>query len=126
MLSLHSILMFIHDNLKSNPERFKIVDEEHILDNKTGVELHLYDNWFKLTREGETIATIADFTKDEQEVVWKIKMQLTTPEKVKEKRDRFLELAAEKRMKVSELFEYPTSLNDNKVEAETDVEAYTG
>jgi len=54
MLSIESILKFVHENL-SNP-RFKKLNEEHIVDEKTGIEFHMYDDWFKMTKGEDIIA----------------------------------------------------------------------
>ena len=48
MLNILSILKHIHDGIQNADPRYTVQDDEHILDTKSGVLLHVYDNWFKI------------------------------------------------------------------------------
>jgi hypothetical protein len=105
MLSIESILKYMHENL-SEP-RFKKVNEEHVMDDKTGIELHMYDDWFKITKGEDIIATIHDFSPMEQKYVWGIKQAITDPAKAKEKEENYHKDMAARRSHLAKLFEYP-------------------
>lgn len=124
MLSIHSILEYILTNL-SDP-RYHKIDEDHIVDSKTGVKIHMYDDWFKLTKDDNVIATMGDFTTQEQESIWAIKQAVVDPVKDKEKRDNYKNDMINRRLKLSALFENPEPLEDKEVVAEADTETYQG
>ena len=84
MLNIASILKFIQQSLIDNSDRYVVTDEEHILDTHTGIELHIYDDWFKITHDDNVIATMRDFdTTIEQPIVWEIKALITPAETMK-------------------------------------------
>ena len=124
MLSIHSILKYIHQNL-SDP-RYQKLDEEHILDSKTGIELHMYDDWFKMTKDDEIIATMGDFTSDEQECIWAIKQAVADPVKAKMKADDYHKDMAARRSNLSMLFEKPEPVANKQPVVEEDTKAYQG
>lgn len=126
MLNISSILIHIHNGIVNKDSRFTILDEEHILDNKTDVEFHLYDDWLKATYDDEVIITINDFTKEEQDILQKIKQLIVDPIKYKERKDNHMLLVKSRREKLASLFETPTPINKASVVAETDTTEYTG
>lgn len=115
----------MHDNIK-DIERYKIINDEHVLDIKTGVEYHLYDDYFKITYGDDKIAKMNDFTLDEQEIIWKIKQLITDPEKVKQRLEEYPTLVKQRREKLSELYENPNPTSTKIVVEEVDTEVYTG
>ena len=126
MLNILSILKHIHDGIQNADPRYTVQDDEHILDTKSGVLLHVYDSWFKITYDGSNIITKDDFTEDEQSQFWAIKKLITTPEKLKEMEDKYKPLQLERRKRMSELFENPTPVNVLQPTAEEGATAYAG
>ena len=124
MLSIESILRYVHENL-GNP-RFKKLNEEHIIDKQTGIELHMYDDWFKMTKGEDTIATIQDFTPAEQKHVWGIKQAITDPSEAKEKEDNYHKNMSERRSLLATLFEFPEPVDVKDPVTETGTTDYEG
>ena len=93
--------------MESGLDRFVILDDEHVLDSKTGIEFHLFDEDFKITHGDKTIATKQDFTEEEQTCVMAMKYKITDPILSKERKEKYpLELKA-RREHFANLFEYP-------------------
>jgi len=127
MLEIESILDYICEGLLSESERFEIIDDEHVLDTKTGVKLHVYDDWFKVTRDGETIATMQDFdTGVEQPIIWQIKGLITDPEIMEQKKQDHMVMIKQRRKALSELFESPEAIESDHVITETGTTKYAG
>jgi len=126
MLSLESILTYIHNGLVKQDPRFLVEGFEHVTDINTGVTLHMYDKWFKVTYEDQNIATQDDFIKEEREIIWKIK-ELITPADVMEKMITDIKpLQEARRAKLSYLYENPTPIATNAPVAEEGAATYTG
>lgn len=127
MLNIESILMHVLQGITAKDPRFQVISDEHVLDTKTGVTIHVYDDWFKLTREDENVITKNDFTDAEQNVVWQIKQVITPPEVLKEKEVNYKPLQDHRRAQLSYLYEQPTPIPDvNNVQPEPDTTEYTG
>lgn len=126
MLSIASILKYIRDNLHLDTERFIVIDDEHIIDTKTGVKVHLYDDDFKVTHDNEKIVKMCDFTPEEQEIVWSIKSSITDPEKAARRMDEYPELLRMRREKLSHLYENPTPVAIKAPMVEDGAEEYSG
>lgn len=126
MLNILSILTFVHDGVMNKHERFHIANDEHIKDTKTGVEIHLYDDWFKLTREDETIVKMSDFTVPEQDVMWKIKQLIVDPETAREREENHEKYLLERRQSLSQYYENPVAVTDDIVKPESDTTEYVG
>lgn len=126
MLNILSILSFMLNNVESASPRFKIVDDEHIIDTHTGVELHMYNDWFKLTREDEVIATMPDFLAEEQKKVWELKQLITDPTKaVKSAKEATMQIKQRREM-LSTLYENPQPIVDTSPVPEANTEIYKG
>tara|TARA_R110000764_G_scaffold9950_3_gene31158 strand:+ start:571 stop:954 length:384 start_codon:yes stop_codon:yes gene_type:complete len=127
MLNIASILKFIKKGLVSGAERYVVVDDEHVLDTDTGVKLHIYDDWFKLTHNDEVIATMRDFdTTVEQPIIWDIKRLITPPELIEKREESYMDDIKERREQFSNRFEYPEPVKGTNIEMEVDAEEYTG
>ena len=126
MLNIKSILLFIHQGVSQKDPRFKVEDDEHIIDTKTGVEFHLYDSTGKVTHGEDVIAQMEYFTPEEKEVLFEIKKLITDPEKVKQKIAHYPVMVAEARKKLSNLFETPQPTNTMNPIAEENTTAYRG
>lgn len=107
MLNILSILNFIALDAQRNPERFKVIDDQHLLDTKTGIKLHLYDDYFKITHDNAIVATKGDFTEDEQKAIWRIKQSITDPVISEEKRKNYQIATKARREALASLFENP-------------------
>lgn len=126
MLNIYSVLDYICKAIKEKNPRYKIMNDEHVLDMNSGIELHMYDDWFKVTHDGELVATKTDFTKDEQDVVWHIKQFISDPEESQFKIDNYEKLQKERRAKLSDLLETPTPVDDGLPVEEPDTTPYHG
>lgn len=124
MLSIHSILKYIKTNL-SDP-RYKKLNEEHIVDTKTGIEIHMYDDWFKMTKGDDIIATMGDFTPEEQECIWAIKQAVADPIKAEAKEENYYKDMYDRRSHISKLFESPEPIKNKEPIVEPNTEEYTG
>ena len=104
--------------MDSEFDRFVILNDEHVLDSKTGVEFHLFDEDFKVTHGDKTIATKQDFTEDEQTYLMTVKYKITDPVLSKERKEKYpLELKA-RREHFASLFENPVPTIATLVEEE--------
>ena len=126
MLDIKSVLTHIMQGVAKQDPRFVVKGDEHVTDSKTGTTLHVYDNWFKVTYEDDNVITLADFTEDEQSVIWQIKQLITDPAVLKQREIDYKPLQIARREKFSALYENPTPLPNNAPEAETGTTAYAG
>lgn len=110
----------------NNAERYKKIDDEHIIDNQTGVELHVYDDWFKLTHDGDIIARMSDFSNQEQEVVWKIKQAITDPDTAIAREHEYPNILKGRRENLSNLFENPKPVKNISPVMEENTVEYLG
>jgi hypothetical protein len=127
MLNIASILNVIKKGLVTGDSRYVVVDDEHVLDSNTGVNLHIYDDWFKLTHNDEVIATMRDFdTTVEQPIIWDIKRLITPPELIEKRKLSYMDDIKERREKLSYKFEHPEPIETTKIELEEGTLEYTG
>ena len=127
MLKIESILNHIKNGISTGSDRYDVIDDQHVLDLKTGVKLHLYDDWFKISRNDEIIATIQDFDPSvEHQIIWEIK-ELITPVGVAEKKKATHMDSVKKRREVlSGLFEVPEQLLSTSIPMEVGATEYIG
>ena len=126
MLNLVSVFNYINEGLKLNDERFIIVDGEHVLDSKTGVKLHLYDGWFKITHNDKLIAEMDNLSNDEHNSLWNIKRTVVGDDVMKQREDNFHTITKERRELLSSLFENPEPIVNKTPMVEPDAEDYQG
>ena len=126
MLELKSILTHISKGISNKDLRFLVPDDEHVTDIKTGITLHVYDNWFKITYDGNIVITKDDFTVDEQSIVWQIKQLITSPEVLKQREVDYKPLQVARRDRLSKLYEKPKPLVNTAPVVEQDTTQYTG
>tara|TARA_R110002124_G_scaffold92696_2_gene235409 strand:- start:2244 stop:2627 length:384 start_codon:yes stop_codon:yes gene_type:complete len=127
MLNISSILLHIHNLIKDGSERITILDDQHVLDTKTAVKLHLYDDWFKITHDDHVIATMRDFDSEtEQPIIWKIKNLITDPAKIEEGKVDYIAMIKERRSAISDLFENPVPIVEDEPIVEVNTVDYMG
>jgi transcription-repair coupling factor (superfamily II helicase) len=126
MLNLESVIKFIAKGVEEKHPRYKVIDEEHVIDVDTGVELHMYNEWFKLTYDGDVIATIRDFTVEEQQAVWSIKQLIIDPVKAQHEELKYNELQKKRREDLSKYFENPIPTKSKEPSVEENTVIYTG
>ena len=127
--SVESILKYIYKALESGSDRFVILDEEHIMDTATGVEFHLFDDYFKVTHNGETIVSMPDFyqTKaQEQKIVNSIRELILDPEGEQERREKYHKDVMARRSAFVELYDNPKPAHTSCEELEEGTVEYTG
>ena len=126
MLNIRSVLNYILNDLSTDSDRFTIIDWQHVLDNKTGIKLHMYDDSFHITRDGEEIIRSNAFTEEEKKVVWDIKALVAGPEKMKSRMEEYPKIIIAQRRALSEYFENPEPIESKQPVAEPDTEEYNG
>lgn len=126
MLNLTSIFNYINEGLKANDARFVIVDNEHVLDTKTGVKLHLYDGWLKITHNDELIAEMANLSEAEHSALWEIKRTVVGDDVMKQREDDYPTITKERRERLSNLFEHPEPIVSKAPAVEPDATEYEG
>ena len=126
MLNISSILKFVLHSVQNGDTRMTVIDDMHIMDTKTGVEYHLYDDYCKMTYKGENILTISYLTKDEQSTIWDLKQLITDPAKAKEKQDNYPAVMTKQREIFSGLYENPEPVMPDYAPAENTGEEYVG
>jgi geranylgeranyl pyrophosphate synthase len=126
MINILSILNFALTSLRAGDDRYKILDDEHILDTKTGVMFNMYDDVVDITRDDEVVLKLQYLTKDEQTVIWAIKQHITDPVKAKEKEMNYPAMVKEQRERFSDMYENPNPVASDFVEPEPDASEYAG
>ncbi len=127
MLNISSVLKFIHKGIQSGNERYVVIDDEHVIDNMTGLKLHIYDDWFKITHDDDLVVTMRDFdTNVEQPIIWEIKALITKPEVIEMKKASYLTDIKARRENLSAYLENPTPVESKYVVMEDDTDEYTG
>lgn len=126
MLNIKDVLVYVYNGVKKKDPRFKIEDDEHVIDTKTGVEFHLYDDGGKVTHGEDLIAKMEYFTKDEQSVLFELKKLITDPVKVQKKIAHYPVMLKEAREVFAGLFESPQPTNVMEPELEANTTPYRG
>lgn len=126
MLELKSILSHISKGISDKDLRFIVRGDEHVTDIKTGITLHVYDNWFKITYDDKNVITRDDFTVDEQSIVWQMKQLITSPEVLKQREVDYKPLQVARRERLSSLYEKPKPLTNTAPVVEEGTTQYTG
>lgn len=123
MLNINGVLKAILNDLENKPETIKVIDDQHFIDKLSGVEFHLYDDYFQMTRGNDKPVSVSSFSHDEQQTIMKIKNLITDPEKTKDKEDNYQKYISDARERFSNWFENPEPLHDG-VQEEEDTEEY--
>ena len=131
MLILSSILKDTLNNLKAKSVNFEIIDDEHLLNKHTGAMMHLYDDDFKVSYNGDVIIEQAKFRPEELDLIWEIKKAMTTQEEFDKKRAEYPKSVEMARRAFSDLYEFPKPLADKMPklsvpDLERDAKTYTG
>lgn len=111
MLNIQSILKEILKELQSDSDTIKIIDDTHILDMVSGVEFHLYDDYFQMTKEKDEPVSISSFSDAEKSIIMQLKDLITDPEVTKDKCDNYQDYIVKNRQRFSKWFENPTPVN---------------
>ena len=123
MLNVTSVLKAILSDLESVSSNVSVIDDQHFIDKLSGVEFHLYDDYFQMTRGEDKPVSATSFSKGEQEIVMKIKEFITDPEMARDKRENYQKYVTDNRERFSSWFENPIPIHDG-VQEETDAEEY--
>ncbi len=126
MLKLSSIFDYIHNGLVNGDERYVIINDEEVMDNKTGVKLFMCDDWFKLTHGDVVIVTMSDLLDEECKMIWNIKKLITDPEVLKDREENYQTLMQARREKLSSYFENPEPIVMKAPVVEVDATEYEG
>lgn len=124
MLNINSVLNEILKDLSNKADSVVIVDDQHIIDKISGVEFHLYDDYFQMTRGKDKPVSASSFSKDEQATIMKIKNIITDPMLTKDKQDNYQKYVTQNRARFSGWFENPEPIRDG-VKEEDNTEEYS-
>jgi len=111
---LKAILADIEDDNKS----ITIVDDMHFIDNLSGVEFHLYDEYFQMTRGKEKPVAVSSFTKEEHSVIMEIKELITPPDISRGKKEDYHKYLVDNRTRFSDWYTNPIPTNPVVVKEE--------
>jgi len=113
MINYKMWLEFVKNGIANGDERYKIIDDGEIFDVSSGIKLHIYDEWFKITHNDEVVATMRDFNVNtEQPIMWEIRQLITDPEKVKDEKKNHMKYIEERREMLSGLLLNPTAISE--------------
>jgi hypothetical protein len=76
MISTKKWLEYVYSKVAAGDKRYTIVDREHIIDEETGVELHLYDDYFRFTGHDGELAEQSQVPEDSIDVMSNLKYLL--------------------------------------------------
>ena len=124
MLSITSILQAVLNDLESQSENILVVDDMHIIDKLSGVEYHLYDDYFQMTRDSDKPVSVSSFTDAEKALVMQIKNTITDPEVTRDKQENYQHYISGNRERFSGWYENPKPIH-NGVQEESDTEEYS-
>lgn len=126
MVNIEDILNYVHNGVKAKDPRFEVLDSEHLVDTKTGVEYHLYDEGVNVTH-GEYDITKKDyFSPKEQSILFEIKKLITDPAEVAQKIAEAPKVIKNARELFADLYEHPRDVESDDVIAEENTTPYTG
>ena len=125
MLNIRAVLTEVLKDLKENPEAILVVDDQHIIDKLSGVEYHLYDDYFQVTRGDESPVSMSHFSPQESAVIMAIKDEISDPIVAVDKRENFQKYATQARERFSLWYENPEPVTTGVTEEpEEEVEEY--
>lgn len=126
MLNIQSIFKHVLTELMQKSPRIKVIDSEHIYDTKTGAKYHMYDEYFKITYDGEPILKTGHLTPEEQSVIWEIKQLITDPMEAQKKMEEYPAMLKKKREQFSEIYEHPSPPMSKEPMVEANTTEYQG
>ncbi len=110
MINLKSWAEFVLKNLLEPNSRYEVIDREHIIDNESGVEIHMYGDYFTFTHGEDEIATSEALPQDVKDAVYKIKTVISSEPPSTEWTQKKYDEAIEQRQKLSDVLEAKTPL----------------
>ena len=123
MLNISSILRAVLNDLMTQSGNIKVIDDQHIVDKLSGVEFHLYDDYFQMTRGSDKPVSVSSFSEGEKTLIMQIKDLITNPEVTQDKKLNYKKYVDESRNRFSSWFEQPVPVTDS-VQEEVDAEEY--
>ena len=117
------MLTEVYNDLVNNPDAMTLVDDQHFIDKISGVEFHLYDDYFQVSRGDDKPVSVSKFSKDEQKIFMQLKDAITDPEITRDKKINHEKYVTEARERFSDWFENPLPVKDDITE-ETDATDY--
>lgn len=126
MINILEILEYVYKGVRDDDPRFVVEDDEHVLDTKTGIEYHLYDNGGKVTYGEKIVARLEYYRKPEQMILMAIKNLITDPNVMEQKIAHYPVMLKEAREEFASYYENPTPVMNRKPEEEEDTTSYNG
>lgn len=124
MLNIHSVLKTILNDLQNKATSINVIDDQHFIDNISGVEFHLYDDYFQMTRGDDKPVSVSSFSEAEKSTMMEIKNLITDPEVTIDKKENYQKYVTENRERLSRWFENPIPTTKGVIE-EADTIEYT-
>ena len=123
MLNIKRILEAVLKDALENSDALIITDDQHFIDKLSGVEFHLMDDYFQMTRGDDQPVSVSSFTKDEQSIIMQLKELITDPAVTADKKENYQQHIKDNRIRLSGWFEQPIPITDG-VQEEEDTEDY--
>jgi len=118
MLNIHSVLKEILKELQSNSESIAVENDQHFTDKLSGVEFHLYDDYFQMTRGDDKPVSVSSFSDAEKLTIMEIKNIITDPEVTRDKQENYQQHVTENRQRFSGWYENPMPVMTGVIEEE--------
>lgn len=104
----------------------QILADDCILDTKTGMKYHLYDDYCEMSHNGKKVMAMNYLSKEEQDVIWKVKQAITDPATVEQKRANYPAMVQQQREMFSHHYENPEPVMPSHIDESMEGEEYAG
>ncbi len=126
MIDIAKILTYVYNGVKADDPRFVVEDDEHVLDTKTSIEYHLYDDGGKVTYGDKVVARLEFYRKNEQDILMAIKKLITDPKVMEQKIAHYPVMVKEAREAFADYYENPRPIVNKEPVAEENTTDYQG
>ena len=123
MIDILTVLKAILKDIEDDNKAVTVINDTHFMDTLSGVEFHLYDEYFQMTRGEEEPVAVSSFTKDEQDVIMEIKELITPMELSKAKKEDYNKYLISSRSRFADWYLNPKPVSHGIV-ADVDAKPY--
>ncbi len=125
MLNINSILKSVLHEVQEKSESINVVDEYHVVDTISGVEFHLYDDYFQMTKGDEKPISVSRFSEGEKATIMELKNLITDPLVTQDKLDNHDQYVSNDRQRFADWFQNPNPVVEHGgVKEEEGTEVY--
>ena len=123
MIDILAVLKAILKDIEDDNKSIDIIDDMHFIDTLAGVEYHLYDEYFQMSRGEEDPVAVSSFTKAEHAVIMEIKDLITPAEVSKAKKENYHKYLVDNRVRFADWYLNPVPTKHGIV-ADEDAQPY--